>query len=214
MARGRFHQRLDAIRAEQVLMTGLVADSLAAATRCLFGGDPDSAARAGELRAELESRAKSVEDQAFLLLATEQPVAVDLRAVVSAFRVVSSLQRMSVLADHIAQAGLRRHPEPAVPTPAVHTIAEMARIAESMAIKVGSVVAHLDAATAGELDGDDDAMDELLRQLFLELLTDWPYGVESAIDLTLLGRYYERYADHVVAIADEIRYLVTGVAPL
>ena len=73
------------------------------------------------------------------------------------------------------------------------------------------MIAKRDVEAARELETDDDAMDRIHRGLFRELLSDdWPYGVETAIDITLLGRYYERFADHAVSVARRVVYLVTG----
>jgi phosphate transport system protein len=80
--------------------------------------------------------------------------------------------------------------------------------------KAGTVIAKRDAEAALELETDDDAMDRLHRGLFREVLSDdWPYGIEAAIDVTLLGRYYERFADHAVSVARRVVYLVTGERP-
>lgn len=87
----------------------------------------------------------------------------------------------------------------------------MSEIADRMAVKIGSVLAKPDADLASELDHDDDAMDELHKNLFAVLLgDDWPYGVETAIDATLLGRFYERFADHAVNVGEHVVYLITG----
>ena len=91
------------------------------------------------------------------------------------------------------------------------TIAEMGQVAGRIVIKAGSVVANKDVGLALELETDDDEMDNLHRQLFRLLLDDhWPHGIEAAIDITLIGRYYERFADHAVSVARRVVFLVTG----
>ena len=87
----------------------------------------------------------------------------------------------------------------------------MGHIAEMLITKTATVIAKRDVEAAQELETDDDAMDKLHRGLFRQLLSDdWPYGIETAIDITLLGRYYERFADHAVSVARRVVYLVTG----
>jgi phosphate transport system protein len=87
----------------------------------------------------------------------------------------------------------------------------MAEMADRMADKITTILAKPDAELAAQLEKDDDAMDDLERDLFKVLLDDnWPYGVETAIDGALLGRFYERYADHAVNAGDQIIYLITG----
>lgn len=88
---------------------------------------------------------------------------------------------------------------------------DMASVADRMAEKIGKVLASPDADIAAELDRDDDVMDDLHKSLFGVLLGDeWPYGVETAIDATLLGRFYERFADHAVNAGERVVYLITG----
>jgi len=104
-----------------------------------------------------------------------------------------------------------RHPETAVPVELRDTVVEMDQVAERIVSKAGTCIATRDIGLAKELESDDDAMDRLHRRLFRVLLSkDWSHGMEAAIDLTLIGRYYERYADHAVRVARDVVYLVTG----
>jgi phosphate transport system protein len=104
-----------------------------------------------------------------------------------------------------------RFPDHAVPQEVRPAFLEVGHVAEMIVAKAGTVIATRDVAAARELETDDDAMDRLHRGLFRQLLSDdWPYGVETAIDITLLGRYYERFADHAVSVARRVVYLVTG----
>ena len=87
----------------------------------------------------------------------------------------------------------------------------MDKTATSIVEKLSTVIQYKDVNRALELDKDDDAMDELHRKLIAVLLGDeWTYGIESAIDMTLLGRYYERFGDHAVSIANRVYFTVTG----
>jgi len=145
------------------------------------------------------------------LLARQQPVATDLRIVVTSMRMSSDLERMGDLARHIAKVARLRYPATAVPAPLAAHLLQMGQVAERIVAKAGSVIASKDTGTAISLEQDDDAMDELHRQLFEAILSDTTeLPRETLVDLTLLGRYYERFADHAVSVAQRVVYLVTG----
>jgi phosphate transport system protein len=141
-------------------------------------------------------------------------VATDLRVVVTAIHAAGDIERMGDLALHVAQAARRRHPQPVLPDEVTPYFAEMGRVACELATKAGTVIRSRDLDAAGQLESDDDAMDDLHRHLFTVLMAeDWRHGVGPAVDITLLGRFYERYADHAVAVARRIVYVVTGRMP-
>jgi phosphate transport system protein len=163
--------------------------------------------------AAVDELRKEVEDKVYTLLAQQAPVASDLRLVVTALYMSKDFERMGDLAKHVAKTALRRHPAKAVPDELASVIRDMADVADRLAGKIGNVLAHPDAATAAELERDDDAMDELHKGLFVVLLgAAWKHGVESAVDGALLGRFYERFADHAVNAGRQMYFLVTGEA--
>src|SRR4051812_7078685 len=163
--------------------------------------------RIDDLRTEAEARA-------FGLLALQAPVATDLRIVVSAIHGAGDIERMGDLALHVAQAARRRHPQPVLPPEVAPYFAEMGRIGVDLARKAGEMVRTRDLAAATAMEAEDDAMDDLHRHLFTVLMDhSWPHGVGPAVDITLLGRFYERYADHAVAVARRIVFIVTGQMP-
>ena len=87
----------------------------------------------------------------------------------------------------------------------------MGTVAENLSRKIAVVIETRDTEMALQVEKDDDEMDKLHRQLIGSLTNrDWSHGVESAIDITLLGRYYERFADHAVSVSRRVYYLVTG----
>jgi phosphate transport system protein len=154
---------------------------------------------------------REVEEKVYGLVARQAPVASDLRLVLTAVHIAADLERMGDLAKHVAKTALRRHPAVAVPDELVGSIKDMAEVADRIAGKISAVLANPDAARAAELEADDDAMDELHKGLFVVLLgAAWKHGVESAIDGALLGRFYERYADHAVNAGHHMFFLVTG----
>ena len=118
---------------------------------------------------------------------------------------------MGDLAVHVAKVARMRYPNHAVPPDLRDTMVQMGQVAEQMVEKTGALITSRDVITANELETDDDMMDGLHRGLFTALLTrGWPYGVEAAVDVTLLSRYYERFADHAVSVARRVVFLVTG----
>jgi phosphate transport system protein len=212
--RETFHDELDRMSASVVDMTKLVSVVLERATQALLDADVSLAESVISADAEIEAAYQALEDKAVELLARQAPVAGDLRIIVAGLRGVADLERMGGLARHIAKIARLRYPACAVPEVLRDTISEMAAAALSMAQKAAEVVASRDAERARELEADDDRIDTLRRSLFGSMLSpDWTYGVEPAIDLALVGRYYERFADHAVEVARLVVYMVTGERP-
>jgi len=212
--RENYHDELDEIDERIIEMSTLAAAAMDAATRALLTCDLELAEwviggddRIDALRAELESAS-------FQLIARQQPVATDLRMLIGAVHLAGDLERMGDLAHHVAKLARMRFPDCAVPPEAHDIIERMGAVARSLVQKVVDVVdgiADRDIALAQAIEAEDDAMDALRRALFaLVLSPDWAQGTEAAVDLTLLGRYYERYADHAVAVARQARFIVNG----
>jgi phosphate transport system protein len=148
------------------------------------------------------------------MIARQQPVATDLRTLITTLHLVADLERMGDLALHVAKIARLRFPEVAVPADARDVIAQMGDVAQSLVTKVADVVEGRDIQLAQAIEAEDDSMDALHRKLFTQLLADnWSHGTEAAIDMTLLGRYYERYADHAVGVARRIVFIATGQMP-
>ncbi|MFC4948516.1 phosphate signaling complex protein PhoU [Pseudonocardia sp. GCM10023141] len=156
----------------------------------------------------LRARVEGIATDALLFHA---PVAGDLRTVVSAIRSAGDIERMGDLALHVAQVverGRRLPPE------VCGDFAEMGRLAVQLGRKAAEVARTRNVVMAVGLESDDDAMDVLHEHMFGVLMDDaWPHGVPTAVDVTLLARYYERFADHAVAVARETVYAVTGQTP-
>ncbi|WP_322761801.1 phosphate signaling complex protein PhoU [Frankia sp. Cr2] len=209
--RDAFHDDLDSINSSLVEMTNLVASAMARATTALLDADLQLAEGVITADETVDLLRNEIEQRSFEIMARQQPVATDLRIMVTTLRIVADLERMGDLALHVAKVARRRYPGRAIPPELNSTILEMGQVAQRIVAKAGSVIAGHDAALAKELEGDDDSMDALHRKLFHVLLeTEWTYGMEAAIDITLCGRFYERYADHAVSVAHRVIYLVTG----
>jgi phosphate transport system protein len=191
-----------------------VAVAVERATRALLEADLQLAEQviADDLR--IDGLRADAEEKAFGLLLLQAPVATDLRVVVSAIHCAADIERMGDLALHIAQAARRRHPDPVLPSEVTDYVAEMGSIAARLARKAAAVIRNHDLDMASTLEADDDAMDDLHRHIFTVLMApSWTHGVGPAVDITLLARFYERYADHAVSVARRVVYVVTGRMP-
>ncbi len=204
-------EELEDIRSCLVEMANTVGSQMSTATTALLDADVALADLVIAGDEQLDAQRESIDQRCFTLLARQQPVATDLRSIVTATRIASDLERMGDLAEHIAKVARMRFPEHAVPQELRPIFLEAGHVAQSLVTQTATVIAKLDVEAAAALEAEDDLMDQLHRQLFSELLSkDWPHGMEAAIDITLLGRYYERFADHAVSVARRVVYLVTG----
>jgi phosphate transport system protein len=215
--REQFHGELMSLSEQMVEMTRLAGSAISRATRALLDADLALAESVIAADEELDRIQAGIEEKSLELLARQQPVATDLRTIVTGLRMSADLERMGDLARHVAKLARLRYPESPIP-PSLHsTVLEMGQVAERVVAKTGAVIARRDLAMASELELDDDDMDRLHRELFQVLLSPgWTHGVEAAVDVTLCGRYYERFADHAVSVARRVTFLVTGertVAP-
>jgi phosphate transport system protein len=209
--RDAYHDQLDELTNELVELTRLVAGAIGRATQALLDADLELAQRVISSDADIDAMYVGVEQLAFDLLARQQPVAGDLRVIVTGLRIVADLERAGDYAMHVAEVARRRHPSSAVPPELRGTVLELGQLVQRIVTKTGSVIAARDLKLATEIERDDDVIDALHKQLFSILLDeDWTGGVEAAVDVILCGRYYERCADHAVSVARRVAYLVTG----
>jgi phosphate transport system protein len=194
-----------------VTMARAVRETMRQASTALLTANHSMAQEVVDRGAEIDVLYRVVEDRVYDLVAEPEPVSGDLRIVLSSFQMAADLRRMGDLSVHVARSALRRQPAPAVGPELSDLFRAMSAVADDLVGKIVAALSGNDAVLAAQLDRDDDAMDQLHRQLFSVMLSpDWPLGVEAAIDGALLGRYYERYADHAVNVGRRIVYLVTG----
>ena len=209
--RDAYFDQLDTIVDELVTMTHEVQHAVVFATKALLTADAEMAERVISGDAAIDAARERVEQRSFELLALQQPVASDLRMLIAGLRMVADLERMGDLSVHVAKVARLRVPELAIPAELVPTIQRMATVAEKMVGTVAGIIAERDVEGARRLEEDDEEMDQLRRSSFRLMLDDsWTHGVEPAVDIALLGRYYERIADHAVSLARRVVYLVTG----
>ena len=209
--RDAFHDDLDAISVSLVEMSQLANTAMVRATKAILEADLAIAEEVISEDERIDNLHHDLDARTLTLLARQQPVAGDLRTIVASIRMSSDIERMGDLAHHIAKLARMRYPACAIPPELVFIIQEMGEVAQRIMTKTTGIITSRDTLAAVELEKDDDAMDKLHRKLFEILLDDnWAHGIETAIDMTLVGRYYERYADHAVSVARRVYFLVTG----
>ncbi|MGB3481922.1 MAG: phosphate signaling complex protein PhoU [Mycobacterium sp.] len=209
--RTEFHHRLDELAADLARMCAQAGDAIENATRALLQADLEAAEGVLTQLSDSTTLNKQVEHDAFQLLALQAPVAADLRAVVGALQTAADADRMTGLAAHVARIVRRRHPAQVLPEEVQGHFTEMGLVAVAMARSAQEVVLSGDVAQATQILRDDETMNGLHRHLFTIVMgADWRHGVSSAVDLVLLGRFYERFADHAVAIARRVVFQITG----
>ncbi|PHV67043.1 phosphate signaling complex protein PhoU [Williamsia muralis] len=212
--RGVYLAQLSALHDLLGQMCDLAGEAMARSTHALLRADLAVAEEVITDHEQIVRMSADAEERAFALLALQAPVAGDLRAIVSTFQIVADVDRMGALALHVAKVARRRHPEKAVPEDVHGYFAEMGRLAVNLANNASEALKSQNPEDAMRLREDDDAMDALHEHLFTVLLDrNWQYGVPCAVDVTLLGRYYERFADHAVLIGQRVVFQATGKSP-
>ena len=211
LIRSVFQDELDSVSQTLFDLSVMVSDSMARATKSVMTKDLKLAEEVITSDEKIDTVQHDLDARIIDIIARQQPVASDLRALVTALRMSADLERMGDLAHHVAKLVRLRHPASAVPAELLALVEVIGETAEKIATKTGVVISTRDVALAAQVEKDDDEMDELHRKLISALIEpSWSHGVETAIDLTLLGRYYERYADHAVSVARRVIFLVTG----
>jgi phosphate transport system protein len=212
--REAYHVELEQLADELAGMCSMVGDAMELATRALLEADLGLAEQVIGDDTKVDEARSSCEEHAYALLALQAPVATDLRTVLAAIHAAESLERMGDLALHVAKAARRRHPQKVLPDQVAPYFSEMGRVAVSLARQAEQVILSKDVEQARALEDADDEMDDLHRHLFTVIMDrEWPHGVAAAVDVTLLGRFYERFADHAVSVAKRVVFVVTGRMP-
>ena len=211
LIRSVFQDELDGVSQSLVDLTEMVSLSIAKATEAVLKADLALAEEVIATDDQIDNFQHDLDARIIDIIARQQPVASDLRALVTALRMSADLERMGDMSHHVAKIARLRYPDAAVPTELLQMFQAMGNAAEKITNKTGLVIATRNTEMALEVERDDDEMDKLHRQLISTLVDpNWKHGVEPAIDLTLLGRYYERYADHAVSVSRRVYFLVTG----
>jgi phosphate transport system protein len=206
-----FQQELREVQDRLVEIAGLVAESIENATRAFNESDVSLAEAVIADDEKIDTAAAELDELAINILARQQPVARDLRIVVSALRISASLERMGDMAEHIAQLARYRFPDKVVPKSLRGTFAEMGQLDVAIARKLVELLRSEDVKVAEEIRNEDDKIDALHLSVFDKVLGEtWKGAAVDTVDATLASRYHERFADHAVSIAKKVQYLATG----
>ena len=209
-----YRSDLEGVVNELVVMSDSIQIAVRDATRALLHADLQLAERVISGDTRIDAMHDQLELRAFTILARQAPVAGELRTLVAVIQMVAALGRMGDLAAHVAKIARLRYPEHAVPEPLAENFSRMSYLAQEMIGNVGRVLAERNLEEAQTLAEQDEEMDILRSDQFRVILgDDWEFGVEAAVDGALLGRYYERIADHAVGMGRRIIYVITGDLP-
>jgi phosphate transport system protein len=206
-----YTNQLSNIDDAMVAMADLVGKAIRGATDALLADDLTLAEQVIAGDEQINELNAQVEEMSSRIAALQAPVATDLRLVMGAIRMATSLERMGDLAVHIAKQVRLRYPSPSIPAELRNTFGKMGQAASKIVEQTSEVIATRNTSLADEMKKYDDTLDELHRELFNVVLSDdWSHGVEAAIDVTLLSRFYERFGDHAVSVARRVIHIVTG----
>jgi phosphate transport system protein len=212
--RTAYHEELAALTEQLGQVCGLAGVAMERATQALLQADLLLAEQVIADHDQITAMSAQATEKAFVLLALQAPVAGDLRAIIGSIQIAANIDRMGALALHVAKIARRRHPQHAIPEQVNGYFAEMGRVAVELGNSAQEVLLTRDPDKAARIDEEDDAMDDLHRRLFSVLMDhEWKHGVAAAVDITLLGRFYERFADHTVEVARRGIFQSTGKSP-
>lgn len=204
-----FTAELTALGEDLAAMSRLVEAAIASAGTALLTADLPLAESVIADDHTIDAMERDLDERCVLLIAQQQPVAGDLRVIVSGLRMSASLERMGDLARHLAEVARLRYPGTAVPEQLMGTISAMHQAAVRVAQQVSTVIETRDLELAAQIEADDDLLDRLHASTFTATATGDLTG-QQTVDITLVARFYERFGDHAVSIARRVVYLVTG----
>ena len=212
--RTAYHQQLADLLRQLGEMCGLAGSAMEHATQALLEADIAAAKRVVSDNERLVAMRIHVEKEAFALLALQQPVAGDLREIFSAIQIIADAERMGALAVHVAKIAEAQYPERVVPEQVRGRFAEMGMVAIALGQSAKQALLSRDPRQAAQLHQQDDAMDDLYRDLFDDLIgREWKQSIPHSVEVALLGRFYERFADHAVEIGRRVIFMNSGVLP-
>lgn len=213
--RKNFHHELDAIKDDVVRMSGIVTEALARATQAFLDSDLTTAEELINGDDLVDAMTVDIEERCFQLLALQQPMASDLRSIVTAIRMLPEVERTHDLITNIMKATRRLYGTDL--DPRLRGLIERLGASVHRLFRL-SIDAYIDrnTALADALDDMDDEVDDLHRQFIAAMFETREGGhmtLELAVELALVGRFYERIGDHAVNIGERVHYLVTGWMP-
>ena len=210
--RRTFHEQLEDLRLDVIRLGGMTVELVSGATLALLDGDLTIAQQTIHNDEPIDELTHRIEDGCFSLLALQQPMATDLRTILATLRIAHELERSADLSVNIAKATRRLYPSPLDPK-VRGIIDQMGRQAANQTRLALDAYADVDPSWARALSDMDDAMDELTKSLFryiLSLASADEATVQQAVQIALVGRHFERIADHAVTIAERVVFMATG----
>ncbi|MGO9382938.1 MAG: phosphate signaling complex protein PhoU [Mycobacterium sp.] len=212
--RTAYHKQLDDLATQLGEMCGMAGVAMKGATQALLEADLSAAEQVIRDHERIVALRARVEKEALALLALQQPVAGDLRAIFSSIQIIADTERMGALAVHIAKIARREHPKHVLPEDVRGCFTDMARVAIALGDSAKQVLVSRDPQQAAQLRDQDKAMDDLYRHLFVVLLDpEWEHSVSVGVEVALLGRFFERFADHAVEIGRRVIFMSSGALP-
>lgn len=212
--REEFHGELRRLGELLAGMSDTAARQVRLATAALLNGDLGAAEQVLAEDVALDADRDQVEQDAQRLLALQAPVAGDLRTIITAIHCAERIERMGDLARHVAEQSRRQHPEPVVPEALRPSVEELSTLVGAMAQSLTELIRDTAADAFDRMEAADEQVDAAFKRLMAEVTSDeWPYGVASAVNMSLLLRFYERFADQVVSVARRLAYAAVGVLP-
>ena len=212
--RTAYHKQLVDLTTQLGEMCGVAGVAMKRATHALLEADTVAAEEVIRDHERIVAMRAQVEKEAFALLALQQPVAGELREIFSAIQLIADTERMGALAVHVAKIVRREYPKHVLPEEVRDCFAEMGEVAIALADSAKQVLVTRDPHKAAQLHQQDDAMDELYRHLFSVLIDrEWKHSISVGVETALLGRFYERFADHAVEVGRRVIFMVTGDLP-
>lgn len=211
--RALFHQRIANLEQQIIAIGRDVRATIPEAGDAWLAHDAARGREIARRRDVWTERAKLVEQGAYELIATQQPMAIDLRRLVSLIRLAEEVSRSGALVAHVARAAEFDRDPSKFPPATRDAVGEMARIAAQLWAEALDAYASGDVVSAARVAQADDALDDLQRELFDSLITTPLADPACAIDVALLGRYLERLGDHAVDIAARAGFVATGEVP-
>jgi phosphate transport system protein len=213
--RHTFGEHMDALRADVVKVAGLTSEAVGTSTQAMLDADLGAAERVTDGDSRIDTLKESVEFKVYEMFATQQPMAGDLRTLLAILRILHEIQLTADLAVTIAKATRRLYPGTLAPKirGLIERMGAQANVQLNLAV---DAFADADVAIASALPDMDDVMDDLQKELFrtiFETCSNDEAGLQQAVQLALVGRYYERIADHAVLIGAWTRFMVTGEFP-
>jgi phosphate transport system protein len=210
--RTSYHQQLDDIRRDLIRIAARVTETIMKGTSALLDNDQGAPQAVIEGDDEIDDLTLDVAERCFTILARQQPMAGDMRAIVTAIRLTSEIERSGDLMVNVAKATRRLYGSP-IPVGLRGLLEAMAAEAVRLYQLAMDAYGQGDATLAAAIDDMDDRLDQLHKDYVQAILELDVQDVQVAVQLALVGRNYERIGDHAVNIGERVQYMVTGWLP-